>query len=237
MSSTMIDIYCDESCHLENDSHSSMIIGAVWCPAEKTKEIAIRLREIKLKHKLGADFEMKWGKVSPSKLAFYLEILDYFFDDDDLHFRAVIIPDKKKIDHSRFDQTHDSWYYKMYFTMLKLLLGPKSRYCIYLDIKDTCSAKRVSNLHEVLCNNMYDFQREIIERVQTVRSHEVQQVQLADLLVGLVGYANRDLETSRAKKQLVERMKKRSRYTLKRTTLVREDKVNLLLWSAKVGVE
>jgi hypothetical protein len=233
MPSTVVDIYCDESCHLENDGHPSMVIGAVWCPAEKTREIAIRLREIKRKHKLSSNFEMKWGKVSPSKLAFYLEALDYFFDDDDLHFRAVIVPDKTKIDHTRFGQTHDSWYYKMYFTMLELLLGPKNRYRIYLDIKDTCSSQKVANLHEVLCNNVYDFKREIIERVQTVRSHEVQQVQLADLLVGLVGYANRDLETSRAKKHLVERMKRRSRYTLQRTTLAREDKVNLLLWPAE----
>ena len=191
----------------------------------------------KRKHRLKRNFETKWSKVSPSKLAFYLDTVNYFFDEDDLHFRAVIVPDKSKIDHARFGQTHDMWYYKMYFTMLKLLLAPEQKYHIYLDIKDTCSEQKTSMLHDVLCNNAYDFQREIIKRVQTVRSHEVQQVQLADLLIGIIGYANRELRTSDAKRRLVDRMKARSTYTLTRSTLMREEKVNLLLWSPRTGAE
>jgi hypothetical protein len=33
---------------------------------------------------------------------------------------------------------------------------------------------------------MYEFRREILERVQSVRSQEVEQMQLADLLIGVV---------------------------------------------------
>lgn len=38
--------------------------------------------------------EMKWTKISPAKVDLYKDLVNYFFDDDDLHFRGVIIPDK-----------------------------------------------------------------------------------------------------------------------------------------------
>jgi hypothetical protein len=163
---------------------------------------------------------------------FYLDIMDYFFDDDDLHFRAFIVPDKSKVRHEDFQQTHDEWYYKMYFDMLKVILHPDARYRIYLDYKDTQGATKVEKLHEVLCNNMYDFSRRIIEKVQLVRSHEVEILQLADLLIGTVSYINRGLSTSAAKQRLVDRMRERSGYKLTQTTLLWEDKVNLFRWHA-----
>lgn len=228
------NIYCDESCHLEHDHQPIMVLGAVWCPLDKTREIAVRIREIKRKHGLAANFELKWTKVSPGKSKFYLDILDYFFDDDDLHFRALVIPDKNKLDHAAFPgQDHDVWYYKMYFDMLKVILSPTDRYRIYLDIKDTRGAEKVRKLHDVLCNNLYDFSREIVERVQLVHSHEIEQLQLADLLVGAISYANRGLHGNAAKVALVDRMRGRSRYSLQRTTLLKEGKVNLLAWRAQ----
>lgn len=228
------NIYCDESCHLENDGASAMVLGAVSCPLEKSREIAIRLREIKQKNGLARDFEVKWTKVSPAKVRFYLDFIDYFFDDDDLAFRALIVPDKSKLNHNAFPgQDHDSWYYKMYFDMLKVIFRPDARYRVYLDIKDTHSSRKAGKLHDVLCNNMYDFSREVIERLQLVRSHEVEQLQLADLLIGVVSYINRGLSANEGKKALVGRVRERSGYTLTRTTLLRENKFNLLCWHAR----
>ena len=63
-----------------------------------------------------------------------------------------------------------------------------------------------------------------------MRSNEVALLQLADLLVGVVSYANRGLHGSGAKVALVDRMKNRSGYSLLRTTLLREDKVNIFVW-------
>lgn len=232
--SETFNIYCDESCHLEHDQQPAMVLGAVWCPLDKTHEIAVRVREIKRKHLLAPGFEVKWTKVSPGKKQFYLDLLDYFFDDDDLHFRGLVVPDKAKLDHAAFPgQDHDVWYYKMYFDMLKVILSPKGRYRIYLDIKDTRGAEKVKKLHDVLCNNLYDFSREIVERVQLVHSHEIEQLQLADLLIGAVSYMNRGLHSNAGKQALVDRMKQRSGYSLTKTTLLREDKVNLFRWQAQ----
>jgi len=142
------------------------------------------------------------------------------------------VPDKSQLRHEDFQQTHDEWYYKMYFDMLKVILYPDARYRIYLDYKDTQGATKVAKLYEVLCNNMYDFSRQIIERLQIVRSNEVEILQMADVLIGAVSYANRDLTTSSAKLALVQRVRERSGYSLIRTTLFREDKVNLFVWHA-----
>jgi len=226
------NIYCDESCHLEHDHQSVMVLGAVWCPLEKTREIAVRIREIKQQYRLPPNFEIKWTKVSPAKQDFYLELLNYFFDDDDLHFRALIVPDKSLLRHQEHRQTHDDWYYKMYFDLLKVILSPDAHYRIYLDIKDTRSAGKVARLHEVLSHERYDFKREIVEIVQTIRSYEAEQMQLVDFLSGIISYTNRGLNTSRAKNQLIERMRHRSGYELTQTTLYKENKVNLFRWRA-----
>ncbi len=228
-----INIYCDESCHLENDQQKVMVLGAVWCPYDKKDEIFERIREIKVKHELKKDFEIKWTKVSESKVEFYLELVDYFFDDDDLHFRALVVPDKTILKHKELEQDHDTWYYKMYFSMLKVLIDPHTKNRIFIDIKDTRSSEKIKKLHKVLCNEKYDFNREIIEIVQTVRSHEIELLQITDLLIGAVSYINRGLKTNTGKLKVIERIKKRSNYSLTLTTYLKENKFNILIWQPR----
>lgn len=172
---------------------------------------------------------MKWSKVFSGKVGFYLDVLDYFFDDNDLHFRGLIA-DKTDLKHNAYNQDHHTWYYKMYFLLLQNIFHPNSQYRIYLDIKDSRSQKKVEKLHEVLCNNMYDFRHEILERIQSVHSSEVEQIQLADLLAGTVSYANRHLQTSAAKSSLVDEARRRCGYNLLKTTLLREEKFNIFHW-------
>lgn len=230
--SERINVYCDESCHLPNDQQTVMTLGALWCPLEKTREIAVRLREIKQRHGLAPNFEAKWNKISPAKVQLYLDLVDYFFDDDDLHFRAWIA-DKRGLDHDGFDQDHDDWYYKMMFGLLEPVLRPDAHFRIYLDKKDTRSARKVEKLHDVVCNNLYDFDRRIIERVQVVESHAVEQLQLADLLIGAMSYVSRELAGNSAKEALIQRIRKRSGYDLTRATLLREPKFNLFFWRGR----
>ncbi|SSP24245.1 Protein of uncharacterised function (DUF3800) [Acinetobacter pittii] len=209
-----------------------MTLGLIWCPLNKTREIATRIREIKSRHGLSKDFEIKWTKVSPAKYMFYKDIVDYFFDDDDIHFRGVIIK-KADINHAAFNQTHDSWYYKMMFTLIEPVLKPEEKFRVYLDKKDTQSSQKVKKLHDVLCNNLYDFDRNIVERVQVIESHHVEQLQLADLLLGALGYLNRKLSENSAKVELIERIKQRSGYELTRSTLLRESKFNIFHWQGR----
>ncbi len=227
------NVYCDESCHLENDRQKAMVFGAVWSLIDKKQEISQRVNDIRERHHMPRGFEFKWTKISASKVQMYLDLVDYFFDDDDIHFRCLVIPDKQIINHEKFNQKHDDWYYKQYFNMLKIILKPSDQYNIYLDIKDTRSIAKVRKLHDVLCNNAYDFSRQVIHKVQQIRSHEAAQSQIADVLIGAMSYKARELDANEGKQAVIQRISERSGYSLGRSTLYKEDKFNILYWQGE----
>ncbi|ODS33942.1 MAG: hypothetical protein SCARUB_00915 [Candidatus Scalindua rubra] len=135
--SETFNIYCDESCHLENDKQTIMVIGGIWSSTEKVKDISRQIRAIKSKH--NARGELKWGKVSNSRMDFYLKLVDYFFQTSSLNFRCLVVDDKSKLNHNYFNQgSHDSFYYKMYFYMLRNILKKPNHYNIYLDKSFLC---------------------------------------------------------------------------------------------------
>jgi hypothetical protein len=234
-----INLYCDESGHLERDQVPVMVLGAISCPAGSAARIARDLRAIKQKHGMGhgnpAGFEAKWSKVSASGVGFYREYLDYFFEADELSFRGLIVRDKTRLRHPEFDQTHDDWYYKMYYQTLEPLISPENTYYLYLDIKDTLSQHKVEHLRDVIGNRLRDFDRRVIARVQHVRSDEVEQVQLVDLLIGALSYRNRGLRGNQGKQELVEHFKRRSKLTLAQSTGRSRPKVNLFFWDPQGG--
>lgn len=232
---TTINIYCDESCHLPNDREKSMVLGALWCFRGKVKEHHQAIADLKTKHHLSPFFEVKWTKVSPGKIAFYKELINYFFDNRTMGFRAWVIPDKSILAHDQHNQTHDDWYYKMYFYLLRNLISTKSKYHIYLDIKDTRSRMKLQKLREVLSNANYDFSRDIIERIQHVHSHDIGLMQLADLLIGAISYHARGLSNSTAKNEIVQLIKTRSGLSLTCNTLPTERKFNLCVWRPNSG--
>ncbi len=225
----IFNVYCDESCHLENDHRPIMAIAAVWCPLVKTKQISREIRQIKCNHNLSRDFEIKWTKVSPAKIQFYLDLVDYFFSEDGLHFRGVII-EKQIIDHKKLNQTHDDWYYKMFFVLLKEIIDPNCGYRIYLDIKDTKSETKRKKLEEILKTTNYDAAGNIVDRVQQIRSNESEIMQLNDLLMGGLRYFNENLKTSSAKVQIIDKIKQLSGKSLNQTTWPKEPKFNILIW-------
>ncbi len=235
--SQIYNIYCDESCHLENDKIPVMVLGCVWASGGKIRELSQKIREIKSKHNIRPHFEIKWTKVSKAKLDFYIDIVDYFFDEDNLHFRGVLIPDKSVLKHDAFEQTHDSWYYKMLFVMLEPIINPLCKYKVYVDIKDTRSEQKRKLLENVLRNSRYDSVGQIIEKVQQIHSRESGILQLADLLLGAVGYHNRtqagDLKTgggNTGKLEVIRRIQRRTGKSLTNTTWLCEPKFNLLVW-------
>ena len=230
------NIYCDESCHLEHDNQGVMVLGAIWSPLARVADLAKASRNLKHQFGLAPECELKWVKVSKGRQDYYEALLDWFWNTPDLHFRALIVPDKGKLAHEVIGQTHDDWYYKMYFNLLKVIIDPHQQYNIYLDLKDTRGAAKVRKLHEVLSNAQYDFSRSVVQRIQLVRSHEVELLQLADFLAGLIAYANRGLQGSEAKCALVQRLRRYSGYSLTKTTLLREDKLNLFRWHAREDV-
>lgn len=228
------NIYCDESCYLENDNIPVMAWGAVTCEKCFVQDISKQIRALKIKHGLKSSFEAKWTKVSPAKTDFYLGLIDLFLTDDRLRFRGLVVPDKMQLDHHHFNQTHDEWYYKMYFTMLRPVFIAPQHYHIYLDVKDSRGGPKTRKLHDVLANSLYDFNQECIGRVQQIRSHESEVLQVADLLIGALTYANRRLAENRAKMAILERLREKlGQQVLTRTSPFVFTKFNILVWQAQ----
>jgi Protein of unknown function (DUF3800) len=226
-----INIYCDESNHLEADKKPVMALGAVSCPRDKVAFINQRIREIKIEHKLLPDFEVKWTRVTNVRLQFYTDLVNYFFDIDDLSIR-ILVASKTGLNHDKYKQSHDDWYYKMYYHLLTKIIKSENVYRVCVDRKDTLGKKRVRKLRDILCNAEYDFKKEIIKEVREVHSEWVQLVQLTDLIIGAVQFAHMHTKTSRSvsKQHLVDLIKKRAGRTLTASTLPSESKFNLFLW-------
>ena len=225
------NIYCDESCHLENDHIPVMAWGAVTCEKRFAEDLSEGVRALKVEYGLKSAFEAKWTKLSPAKTYFYLALIDFFLTDDRLRFRGLVVPDKKQLDHGRFEQSHDDWYYKMYFTMLRPVLIAPDNYRVYLDVKDSRGGPKSRKLHEVLANSLHDFDQKYIERVQQIRSHECELLQVTDLLIGALTYANRGLTGNRAKLAIITRLHERlGVQSLNSTSPVANTKFNILVW-------
>ena len=157
--------------------------------------------------------------------------MSVFWEDPLLRYRAVVAP-KMHLDHETFNQTHDDWYHKMYYELLRHLITSNTgdRFRIYIDIKDTQSATKLRMLHDVLCNGMHDFDHQYLESMQALHSHEVPLIQLADLLTGAVSYAARGLESSPAKRHLIEALQTRTGRPIEKTTWLSEKKFNVFPW-------
>jgi len=229
---THINIYCDESNHIESDKNRFMVLGASSCNASDKEKVLKRIRDIKITHNRPIDYEFKWSKVSKNNIEMYLDLINYYFDTDDLNFRAIVI-DKDSLDHDLYGSNHDDFYYKMYYQLLIQLIKFENEYGIYIDIKDTRGAKKVKILREYLSNKMYDFNMEIIKNMQQIRSEESEILQVADIFSGAIQYFNRKLDGNDAKIKLIERIQERYERNLGKSTLPSEQKFNLFYFKER----
>ena len=229
-----VNIYCDESCHLERDIHKSMIIGGISCPIGKIRDITQKIKQLKEKHGLPRNREIKWIKISPAKQDFYKELIDLFTKESSLRFRAIKVVDKNQLNHAKFNQTHNDWYYKIYYDMLKHILQPHKNYNIYIDIKDTIGCEKICKLKEILEYKKHGENLDIL-KIQQIRSNESELLQLADVLIGAVGYYDRIKQDnySKAKKEICKLIEENLSIDFNRKSRFTDEKFNLFLWEGQ----
>lgn len=223
-------IFCDESNHLENDSSNLMILGAIQCPEE---EVIRANKTIKyLRHKHDYVKEIKWTKVSENQKSFYDELLEYFFSSVHLRFKGTVVINKSYLEHELFSSTHDEFYYKMYYYTLRDFLNTGNRYKIYLDYKDSQGGKRLSKLKEVFVNKSHG---NTDPEFTIIHSHESQLLQVCDLLIGALGYKNRnDIEhSSSIKNHIVQTIEQHIGHDLALGTPQWESKFNIFRFSPR----
>lgn len=222
-------IFCDETCHLESDKNKFMVLGAVYCPVSEINNINKYIRKLKLEHGLKETAEIKWGKISNSKLEFYKDLINFFFLNNSIRFRAIVC-DKDILNHEKFCQTHDEWYHKMYYGMIRYIISNENSYEIYPDIKDTNSYRNFQNVLGFLRIAMHDSNAKTIIKIQPIRSNESYLLQLSDVLIGAIQYHKNNKKTSRAKLEIVNLIQSYVTEELGTTTPFNKTKFNTLEW-------
>ncbi len=225
-------LFIDESCHLQNDfSKSIMCIGYTKVLSEnyiKHKEL---IHKIKLKHKTPT--ELKWEKVSKSRLGLYDELIEYFFQSD-IEFRCVLVKYKENLDHEQFNHgSHDNFYYKLiYFLLVNTYFNPSNgnEYKVYLDIKDSRGKEKVDKIEQIF-KNLYKGYSPFIQ-FQHIRSEETALIQLTDFLIGAVTYKARLLNNeikhpSETKLTIIKKIEELSGYNLEESSEPWDTKFNI----------
>ncbi len=205
------NFYCDESCHLRNDGKQFMILGYISVPDYRTCSLKKELKILRTKYK--NTLEVKWTYLNEWNFEFYSRLVDWFFSRSDIRFRAIIV-DKYRYIKDKCGDDYDKFYYLMYYQLIYHMLDTGVNYNIYLDIKDNLSHHRITELQKIL-----NVQMGVIKKIQHVRSHELDLLQLCDLLIGAISYhLNHTAKSSLPKLRLIEKIRNRSRTDLENTT-------------------
>ena len=230
-----INVYCDESCHLQHDKSNAMIIGAISCDKDLTHELNTKIKEIKKKHHVYKFAEIKWVKVSKNKIEMYKDLIDLFFEYDNVFFRAVVAEDKDKLQFGKNFPCYNDLYYRMYYLLLREMIDVGFTYNIYIDMKDTKGSDKINSLKDVLNRTLYEFVDTTVKKIQLVKSDQIDIMGLSDLLIGAVGYKNRKLSQSQAKLELIEYIEQKTQKKLNQTTAKRSKKFNIFIWRPQHG--
>jgi hypothetical protein len=223
------NLYIDESCHLEHDKTSVMCIGYVKIEKSNYSRIKDELKAIKLKY--NSPTELKWNKLSHSRLPLYKALVDYFFQNP-VFFRCVLVKNKSNLDHETFNRgDHNAFYYKMVYQLLHnpWVNRDFDLFHVFLDIKDTRGKERLQELDKYLQYKYRDVSP--FTYLQHIRSHESELIQLTDLFIGAATYKARGemkLESaSKVKVELIEYIEKKAGYMLDEGTEPWAEKFNI----------
>lgn len=202
----MIEVYCDESrpevIYGEKSKDRYMILGGIWVPYDIREDIKNSIKQLKDKHNVYGEY--KWNTVSPSKVDFFLELIDVFFLHP-IRFRCIVV-DGTTVNLSKYhDSDSELGFYKFYYQLLVHWLNSKETYWIYLDHKKNKLPDRLHTLERVLERSA----NANIGDVQAIESKQSLLIQLADVLIGAVGYKYHQLQSSNAKLSVVEYIEKK----------------------------
>ncbi len=212
------DVYCDESrpdlLSTQHPQAQYMVIGGLWLPSEQRTQMKEEIHALRDKHRIGGEF--KWQKVSPSKLSFYCDFVDWFVSKgDQLRFRCIAV-ESSKVDFLKFhNDDQELGFYKFYYQMLHHWILDFNDYAVFCDFKSNRIADRLHVLRR--CLDYSNLSSRILG-VQAVRSKESVLVQAADVLTGIAaGKLNGLLQAGSAKWELVNCLEKALGRQIQRT--------------------
>jgi len=196
------EIYCDESysdlfTSKKNDA-KFMVIGGIWVEAQKRIEYKHSINQILKKN--GFFGELKWNKILGAKIDLYKQIIDCFFEND-IRYRCIVI-EKEKVNLVKYHCSDaELGFYKFYYQLLHHWIDDFNEYSIFLDNKTNRVSQRQKFLKECLKKSNPSSG---ILNLQSLKSHQVLMIQIADLLTGAVAAKFNNNIRSQAKKDVVK---------------------------------
>ena len=216
-----MEIYCDNAFPdlftSSNPKADYLMIGSLWLPADLREEVKDRIKAVRRRHNTWG--EIKWNKISRSRLGFYFDLIDLFvsYDEDELHFRGIAVNrEQMKYDPNRVKT--ELGIYKFYHEMLHRWANSQNNYRVFCETDNKC----IHRFKRVLLG------ARIKAEIQALPSKEVALIQLTDLLLGAASSrANRTLNCGTAKEDVVKALEQRLCVVLGPTT-VGNNKFNLV---------
>src|SRR6266699_354246 len=196
-------IYCDESRHDHSEENRYMVIGSLWVPRFRKADLTREFRAVR--EAVGLKGEIKWSKVSQKKLNAYRRLADFFFDQQDLVFRGVVV-DQWRVG-ARTSQDRELGFYQFYFQMLRKWIGAGDRYLVLVDFKKNKGADRYTTLRRLLENRTKG--TAWIDDLTVINSYESPLAQLCDFLTGAAAAAWCGFRADTAKARLASYIESR----------------------------
>jgi len=200
----MIEIYCDESRQdllvSKNPSHNFALIGSLWMSEATRLKLTKQIQILRTQHDVWG--EIKWSKVSQSKIEFYKSIIDLFLNTQNMPYFRCICIDSRKVDNGLFNGGDgELGFYKFYYQVLYHWIDKHPITCrVFCDVKENRVKDRLKTLYKVLQNTSNG----TVTAVQALRSSDTPMLQICDLLLGMASARlNRSVSAGSAKYELI----------------------------------
>lgn len=214
-------IFCDES---RQSQHRYMILGGIIINSKYLATFNDTMKNFRVQYNMNS--ELKWTKVSRSKLEEYKKFIDHFFalnDTDYLHFHCLIL-DTHQINHKKYNNGNaDLGFYKFYYQLLLHSFG--RNYCaissgkaesLVVCLDEKSSKYSLSELKRVLNNGInkkHGISTNPFKSVEPLDSKRSDVMQIADIIMGAIGYQKNGFHllsnSSEAKKELANYIAKK----------------------------
>jgi hypothetical protein len=211
-------IYCDES--YTTGGFRYMVYGGIVLRDRDLKWFDDRMATWRATHKMNA--ELAWTSVSNGLYAEYQSLVDLYFKlrhREGLHFKAMVC-DTRSAEYVAFQKVNkEIGFYKLYYYFLRYQFLPYAKdidHSLYVVLDQRSTKYKLSDLRKYLnlaVRSEHNERINIVRGIEPRDSKKSQPLQLADVLMGAIGWSMNDMgerpNASRAKNNLAAYLAKK----------------------------